>query len=236
MRIPINVQDYVDLINDGIPFAQANYGDGEWACILGMSGQNCNGERYTPLVQEALIDTIQNPPPGHMWYGSNGGKKLEPTIRGWLLDRGLTQRAWVYKEIISGANVNGKLKPFIEAVRRRRTILVGPDHLHNEELMKIWGIKGFAKVPTADAMLAFDRTWDRTLGMVNEYDAEVALVCSGMAANPLITKLARHKTMTVIDMGATLDPYAGVFSRSGYRKDAFQKTAYAKNIEGLIQT
>ena len=233
MRVPICIQEYVDLINEGIPFAQANYGDGEWACILGMSGGNCNGEKYTPLVQEALIDTIKNPPPGHMWYGSNGGKKLESTIRGWLMDRGFTQRAWVYKEIISGANANGKLAPFIKAVRNRRTILVGPEHLVNTELTKIWNINGFVKVPISDAMLAFDRTVERSMVQIDKVDPELVLVCSGMAANPLITKLARMKTMIIIDMGATLDPYAGVWSRNAYRKEEFQKNVFSKNIEGL---
>ena len=61
------------------------------------------------------------------------------------------------------------------------------------------------------------------------------LVCSGMAANPLIFDIAlRYPYLTIIDMGATLDPYAGVWSRNAYRKPEFQGSAFGKNVEGLL--
>ena len=40
--------------------------------------------------------------------------------------------------------------------------------------------------------------------------------------------------MTIIDMGATLDPYAGVWSRNAYRKGGFQKDTLKKNLEGIV--
>ena len=107
MRIPLNIDEYVELLNARIRFIQANYGDGEWSCILGIPGQNCNGEDYLPDIQTALISTLTDPPPGFVIYGSNGGPKLEPAIVEWVIENNLVQRAWVYKEIISGANVNG---------------------------------------------------------------------------------------------------------------------------------
>jgi hypothetical protein len=153
----------------------------------------------------------------------------------WLVGEKLTQRAWVYKEIISGANANGKLRPFIEAVRTRKTILVGPPHLRDESVNDIWNIKDFAKVPVHDAYLAIDRTTQRTVALIEEHNPDLMLVCSGMAANPLIFDMAaRYPELTIIDMGATLDPYAGVWSRNAYRKDEFQASVFQRNIEGLL--
>ena len=234
MRTPVCIQDYVDFISGGTPFAQANYGDGEWACLTGLPGQNCNGEHYSAPLALELVKTILHPPSGYVWYGSNPGKRLETSVQHWLLERGLTQRVWVYKEIISGANVNGKLRPFIEAVRGRKTVLVGPKHLCNGDLHKLWNIKAQVSVPTADAFLAYTRTLNETVDMLDEHKPELMLVCSGMAANPLIHDMFRkYPHITMIDMGATLDPYAGVFSRKGYRKPGFQEHALAKNLEGL---
>jgi hypothetical protein len=235
MRIPICLNEYANLLDSRVRFLQANYGDGEWACILGHPGKNCNGENYTSELQAALEKTIVEPPTGHVWYGSNGGTKLEPSIMEWLLTRHLTQRAWVYKEIISGANANGKMGPLISAIRRRRTILVGPEHLNNPELYRIFNIKGHVVVPTSNAYTVIEKTYANTLETQKRYNADLILVCSGMAANPLIHRVgAVSPTVTVIDMGATLDPYAGVYSRNAYRKDEFQKSIFAKNLHGVI--
>jgi hypothetical protein len=234
MRIPVCVQDYVELLDNRARFVQANYGDGEWACILGHPGQNCNGEHYIEPLQLALIKTVLKPPAGHVWYGSNPGKKLGPSVEHWLLERGLTQRTWVYKEILSGANANGKLSGFIAAVRRRKTVLVGPKHLRNEDVHKIWNIRAQVSVPTSDAYLAHTRTVNQVTDMLEEHEPELMLVCAGMAANPLIHEIAAKNTaLTIIDMGATLDPYAGVWSRNAYRKEEFQKSTFAKNLRGL---
>jgi len=234
MRTPVCVQDYVELLDKRTRFVQANYGDGEWACILGHPGQNCNGEHYIQPLQMALIDTLVNPPPGHIWYGSNPGKKLGPSVEEWITNRCLNQRVWVYKEVLSGANANGKLGPLIQAVRRRRTVLVGPKHLRNEDVHKIWNIKAQVSVPTSDAFLAIERTVEQTLEMVWKEKPDLILVCSGMAANPLMFRVARLCAVpTMIDMGATLDPYAGIWSRNAYRKDEFQKKIFQKNLVGL---
>jgi hypothetical protein len=235
MRIPICLNEYANLLDARVRFLQANYGDGEWACILGHPGKNCNGEDYTPELQAALEETIAAPPPGHVWYGSNGGVKLEPSIMEWLLARNLTQRAWVYKEIISGANANGKMGPLIAAIRRRRTILVGPEHLNNAELYKIFNIKGQVVVPTSNAYTVIETTYTKTLALQKQHIADLILVCSGMAANPLIHRVgAIVPNVTIIDMGATLDPYAGIYSRNAYRKEEFQKSIFAKNLHGIV--
>jgi hypothetical protein len=234
MRTPLCVNDYVELIDNRSRFVQANYGDGEWACILGHPGQNCNGEHYNTPLQLALIQTILKPPSGHVWYGSNPGKKLEPSVQHWLLEKGLTQRVWVYKEILSGANVNGKLGPFIEAVRRHKTILIGPKHLRDERVHNIWNITTQISVPTADAYLAHTRTLNNAVDMIEKHDPELVLVCAGMAANPLIHQLAtQYPAISFLDMGATLDPYASVWSRNAYRKEEFQKSTFAKNLKGI---
>jgi len=234
MRIPVNIQEYVELLDSRVRFIQANYGDGEWACILGHPGENCNGEHYIEPLRIALTKTITKPPAGHVWYGSNPGKKLSPSVEHWLLEKGLTQRAWVYKEIISGANANGKLGPFIDAVRRRNTVLVGPRHLQNEDISRIWNVKAQTIIPISDAYLAHDRTIQKCQTMIKDYDPELILFCAGMAANPLMYQLAdEHGGITMIDMGATLDPYAGVWSRNAYRKEEFQQTTFAKNLKDL---
>ena len=235
MRTPVCIQDYVDLLSTGFRFVQANYGDGEWACILGHDGANCNGEHYSKPLQKALQDTLHNPPHGHVWYGSNPGKKLQDIVSSWLVGEGISQRAWVYKEIISGANVNGKLHDFIGACRTLGPIIVGPKHLRKPEINDLFNSRGFVAVPDKDAYLAIERTTKDTCKFIEETEASLVLVCSGMASNPLIFDLARkYDHLTLIDMGACLDPYVANYSRSGYRKDEFKNVAIKMNTEGFV--
>lgn len=235
MRTPYIIDDYVEAINDHTRFIQANYGDGEWSCILGIQGENCNGEHYIRPLQLELIKTLQEPIEGFFWYGSNPGSKLQKAVTQWLTRNNTLQRSWVYKEIISGANVKGNLKGFIKAVRKRPSILIGPKHLRHVDVHKIWNFRAQVNVPSQDAFLAIDRTYKDVQDTIASCDPDLMLVCSGMASKPLIYRLAKqYPYCTIIDMGATLDPYAGVYSRSGYRKEEFQKTNYYKNIKDII--
>ena len=234
MRTPYVISEYAEWLDSYTRFVQANYGDGEWSCILGCPGQNCNGEHYTTELQKELIETILSPPEGFVWYGSNPGQKLRVAVENWIKDNHAEQRAWVYKEIISGANANGKLKPFIEAVRRRRVLLVGPEHLKNEAMHTLWNIEEQILVPTSNAFTTFGVTYDATLQAIQKNKTNLVLVCSGMSAKPLIHKLAKVTTCSFIDMGATLDPYVGVWSRNAYRKEEFQEVTFLENFKGIL--
>lgn len=230
MNTPITIKDYARLLNDGTRFVQTNYGDGEWACILGYGGGNCNGEKYEPGIQQALIDTILNPIPGLVFYGSNPTVKHEAAAQAWLAKNNAAQRAWVFKEVFPNANAQGEFGHLIAAIRRRRTLLIGPAHL-NAHVYKLFNILSHTHVPVHNAYTARDTVYTEAMIRIKRYDPDLILVCSGMAANPMIWRLgAELPNTTIIDLGAALDPYAGVQSRNAHRKPEFQQQMLPRNI------
>jgi len=61
------------------------------------------------------------------------------------------------------------------------------------------------------------------------------LFAAGVATNGMIWKMWRllRGRATLLDIGATLDPYAGVFSRSVYRDPHWQQEIMPRNVPRL---
>jgi hypothetical protein len=221
---------YTLMIESWMAFAQANYGDGEWACILGNEGGNSNGESYDPELGAKLRDTLFHP--SGMWCGMNPGKKLEDEANKWMVLHGLEPQM-AFKETLSGANVNGHLGPFFRALKERSKygmlILVGPHHL-NGTVEHVIGPHHFIRVSSTKSWEEAEQTTEKVL---NRWErGTVCLFASGMGSNLVIRDL--WKTVIgdgiLLDIGAILDPYAGVFSRKGYLKESFQNEAMQRNL------
>lgn len=207
--------DYAVLVRSGVPFAQANYGDGEWACILGHQGGNVNGEAYTVETRDALTRTLLEPV--GMWCGTNPGKKLALQVDAWL-KKHRPEVTWLDKEILPSANVNGKLAPFLEAVRERTVVLVGPLHL-TALPPEVFVPVAHVVVPDGRACAVASGTAEKVERLAE--DGSLVLFASGMASNIVIHALwpeMEIRGVTLLDIGALLDPYVGVYSRKGYRK------------------
>ena len=227
---PETPEDYAKLIRDRTHFAQANYGDGEWACLMDREGTNCDGTTYTPELAAALRETLLEP--CGMWCGTNPGnpetKPLRAQAEAWVVANKVNV-PWRKKEILPSANVNGELRPFLDAVRTRRVIVVGPEHLKHLPPHVI-GPHTLIQVPNETAWKVVDQTVKRVLDVIRPDD--LVLFASGMATNLAIHKLwpGLRDTVTLLDVGALLDPYVGVYSRNGYRKESFQTVGIKKNL------
>lgn len=224
------VQLYAALIVTRTPFAQANYGDGEWACILGHRGGNVNGEVYEPELRDALRKTLEDPV--GQWCGWNPAS-LEEEASAWCAEHGIDV-PWVWKDTLSAANVNGALGPFFRACRTRDVTVVGPEHLS--------AIGDRVVGPFRHVIVPDSTAWETVEEVVARlrWEASGLVLCAaGMGTNLIVDRLWRERRarrcmnprpVTVLDVGAILDPYAGVYSRKGYRTRAFQDDAIARNL------
>jgi len=222
------VELYTQMIRTRIHFAQANYGDGEFSCLLGKAGRNVNGEVYEPELAEALRDTLLEPA-GH-WCGYNPGRKLEEEVYRWLMVNDV-EVPWVWKETLSAANVNGQLGPFFRAANERRIVVVGPEHMISlpPELL---GNFLHIRIPNSTAWKEADELADEVFRKAERDD--LVLFAAGMASNLIIWRLwpRVRGNVTLLDVGAILDPYAGRFTRKGYRKPEFRETNLERNFYG----
>lgn len=226
------IQMYAAMLRSGTPFSQANYGDGEWACILGHEGENVNGEVYEPELRDALRKTLLEP--AGQWCGTNTGGKYDDEVEAWVETHGVDV-PWVFKDALSAANVNGALGPVFRALRERDVVVVGGPHLADlpDEVV---GDHDFVEVHSSEAWKDWGSTAQSVLHSVQ--GNEVFVFCAGMASNLMIHKLEdplwkARSEVTLLDMGACLDPYVGVYSRKNYRKDRFKNEMMERNLAGV---
>lgn len=222
----VSLEEYERLVATGEPFAQANYGDGEWGCLLGHDGANVNGEAYDPMLGGALRRTLLQPR-GH-WCGTNPGRKLAFEVNAWVKANQVNV-PWVWKETLASANVNGGLVPFLAALRARSVVLVGPGHLRElpERVLR----------PRWHCVIPDGTAWKRAAEIGAALQAEVladeiVLFSAGMASNLLISHLWPkfvRRGISLLDTGAIWDPYVGMISRSGYRKPGWPE-AMERNL------
>ena len=231
---PQSAEDYATLLSDCTPFIQGNYGDGEWSCMLGIVGENSQGGVYRADLGAALKQTIVEP--RFTMWGYSPGRRLELRVQRWLRAHGVNvprilphrlydpERgseahtvAWVHKEILSAANVRGRLGGVLAAIARRRALLIGPEHLADRMPVPI---AGHVITPPRNAWLSIDKLEADSRAAIAALAPDLVMVSCGMAAKPLMWRLAPDLPLgaSMLDTGAIWDPYAGVLSRSGYRR------------------
>jgi len=216
MDVSWRIKPYVDMLLSGTPFTQANYGDGEWSCILGRTGYNSQGGAYTPELQAALSETLTQP--RFTFFGTNPGRAFWEEAWAWCAQNWVVV-PWVHKEMLSAANVRGDLGPFIRALQQRTIILVGPAHLR---ALDLFDVATFIEVPLPGAADSIHGTAARVIDAILSFHEprEVCVLWSaGMATNVgmwLTRILYTTCKATQIDCGAIWDPYVGVHSRWRY--------------------
>lgn len=210
----VTVGVYAALIRSRIHFAQAAYRDGEWHCILGTRGGNCNGEKYSPELGAMLRDTLLRPVGQwcvFWWSHDSKGRRVRKGALKWL-DEHRPPVSWIADRPIGRAMEAGRAAPFWRAVAERRVVLVGPKHLARQDLLRV---DSHIVVPDGTAWKHLDEICGNIRGEL--HGDPIVLFASGMASNVMIHRLwSERPAATLYDIGAALDPYAGVFSRGEY--------------------
>ena len=245
----LKISEYITAIQSDKQFTCLNYGDGEWSCILGLPGGNCNGEDYLPELGSDLRETMVHP--RFTAFGYNAGRNLDEDAKAWLhrhecsvplitdddltiqtnehgVDIRETKINWVHKQVMPSANVHGEFAPLLNAIKGMKKLLVSGRHLRNLDVI---GDFRHLIARGSNAYVEVDQLFDRLMRCAD--DREIILFSCGMCSNVLAYRLlgAGYKGH-ILDMGASLDPYVGLNSRIAYRKPAFQ-AMLKKNIEEL---
>jgi hypothetical protein len=228
LQIPETIYDYVNLIQCGPCFSQANYGDGEWACIVGDSGKNCDGSSYAKDLQNRLIKTLREPK--FTYFGHNCGIRNQRQIMEWWSTNFNTKADRVFpfnhplawKEIISEANLHGGFDELLQEFDSWDVLVVGPKHLRPLRDRHVVYYDHFVEVPGVDAYLELDRLVGEIREVITDNPVDLILFSAGMTTNVLMWELLPSYGISMLDMGACFDPYVGVNSRKGYRKPEFQ--------------
>ena len=178
-------------------FSFSRFGDGEWNCMLGKHGANCDGHTYFSDLGEALQKA---------WDEPRGVVAVQRLAREQFKIEGDHPDA----DVIHRASINGELDSLFTALSDKDVVLVGPKHL--SKLGYPWT---HVITDTKNAWMQH-RSVKTTLQMWLDMDV-VILYCCGMMAEVLIWELY-NENFTQIDIGSAFDPYVGVKSRMYHNK------------------
>lgn len=202
------------------PISYGSYRDGEWRAILGRGGTNCDGTQLSEGLGGALRDSLTGATDlvAAFWPTGDAGEDVRTEACAWLRGND-TDVAWLPDCPIRRASEAGLLAPFFRALRWRRIVLVGGPHLDRQVARRAIGPHAFVKVSATESWKEAAQAVDHLEWHVRR-GADVVLFAAGMGSEVMIhAARPRLPDATLVDIGAVLDPYVGVYSR-GYMRDA----------------
>ena len=211
------------------PFAFPRYGDGEFASILGFSGKNCDGVRYTEDLQNALSETLRYP---HLddsyYYGllAIAVRFFKPYIERFVVKNNL-DILWTEATFLVAANRHGKLGDFLSVLQTRPILYVGPKRLQGVSEALGLQIAHFIEIPPVKAFEARQDIVNKVL--VYADTADFIGFSAGPATKWLIWSLFPDlgETHTLFDFGSIFDGYVGQPSRKYQKRDTWSKISQA---------
>jgi hypothetical protein len=211
-----NLDYYVDKLKNNLPFSFSRFGDGEWNAILGKTGKNIDGHKYTKELGESLRQCLSNVK--KYYYGiqpfalTNLGRAIAL-----YLDKHTISLNWHNASVFHDANIENRLAPFIQQLKNMDVTIIGPAYLRQLQQSVLQYIE-FVEIPQVNCFESFNLIKEEVEKKGKERKGVVYLFSASMASNGLIHTL--YDTLGpdnwLIDVGSLWDIYVGVNSRSVY--------------------
>lgn len=200
----------VDDLKSNKAFKFSRFGDGEWNCIFGKLGVNCDGHKYFPELGTALRKVVLSEPnytvglqPLSMSYDRT--EQIKEFCGGLKIN-------WVNADVLHNASIDGELDKFVNALRGRYVILVGPAHLSSFFVNCVH----ILTLPL-NCWIEYEAIQQQIAFHIEGVNNAVVLFAASMMSEVLIHDFADYPH-TFIDIGSVLDPYCGVNSRRYHYK------------------
>jgi hypothetical protein len=206
-KTEVTYDEICTMLENNMPFKFARYGDGEFNCMFGKAGRNCDGHEYTPELARRLYQALKNA------YYIIGVQPLALTLYQekirHLIDHKLD--VVVNADVLHNASIDKQLPRFIKALDHRYVIIVGPAHL-SQYFNAVHII-----IPEVNCWTMYEDIKKQLAFHLDESKEAVVLFAASMMSEVLIDdfKLTNH---TLIDVGSVFDPYCGVKSRRYHHK------------------
>lgn len=195
------------MLREGENFKFSRYGDGEFNCMFGKVGHNCDGHEYFPDLGTALNDAFYSDP--QYMVG------IQPlSVQGGLWERAKQREGYpknIYDaDVLHSASIDGRLAEFLDSTKKRKPTIVGPRHLIALSLPIL-------TIPDKNCWMDIDNIIHLIEYRMNWEDSFVFLLCASMASEVIIDYF-KDVDATFIDCGSVFDPYAGIKSRRYHHK------------------
>jgi hypothetical protein len=200
--ITINL-DIVEKLKLKENFSFSRYGDGEWNCLLGKKGQNCDAHKYFDDLGAELKRILFQSPNYYI-----GLQNLAYTQQPDLISK-ITETynlKWCNSDMLHHMSIKNTIQPFFDALKGRNVLLVAPNRLKK---LDIWN--QFISVPEKDCWLSYELI-KKEIQLQIKKDI-VILYCASMMSNVLIDHFS-SEDITQIDCGSVFEPFIGHANRT----------------------
>jgi hypothetical protein len=202
----------IDKIVNNVPFSFSRWGDGEFYCMLGNKGKNCDGHMYFKGLRERLLEVIESSPEYYTGLQGLANRLLCENPEYINL---ITPVNWCYSDILHEESQNGNLDRFVRAMNGKHKIVVG-----NKYLKDLPFKFDHVVIPENNCWLNVAETQYK-ISNLSRYGS-IILYSASMMSNVLIDRL-HNEEYTQIDCGSIWDPYVGRRIRGYQRKMSIKK-------------
>lgn len=220
MLSSFSLDDLNTLIEGGDEFRLVRYGDGEWICMLGVNpyggdpDRNCDGHYYFEDLSDALRNSLEKPRKDTLY----GMQHLSLMILGDSIQKYIKKHCpgitWYDSDILHHANEHEKLGSFIDVVRQRETVFVGPSHL--DRIVEFLHADAFLRIPNVDCWRVRDQLLVKVKEMSKHFENPLFLMSASMMTNNIIHKYEGRGSF--VDCGSIWEPHCGRTTRGYHRK------------------
>lgn len=192
-------------------FSFARYGDGTFLSLWGEEAVDCDQAvihgNQAKLLEQTIRDT-------NITHGIGNLAVSEARADEWLVKKGI-DIPWYDCNVMHTASIEGLLNPFIQLLRKRRNLIIGPNHLWNFNSIPL---RGFLTTHPTRAFYEVDRLEKEAKIIIERKKINMVCISAFTAAPVLVSRLHRHfPKINVLDVGSLWDVYAGKLSRKVFR-------------------
>lgn len=212
-RIPLSIEWFTNQLKENNNFSFARYGDGEFAAVFDDYITNADGVKIDAGLGKQLRAVLrQNQPYYH------GLLKIAMTAYSNKIKENYNHIQWYNGDLLLGQFLEGKGKPLIQELRKKRILYVGGSHCRGLN-QGFFDYVHFIEVPKSTAHKE-DKSQE-IIKAVKDYHIDVVGYSAGMASNIWINNVySELKTdITQIDFGSLWDGFMGRVSRSYIKSD-----------------
>ncbi len=215
----MNFETVIEKLRNNEPFHLSRWGDGEFLCMLGKEGKNCDGHDYTPILSEEL---------NRVWADieecePNQFHLVQPhalrTVEG--IESFINGKHFDSSDLFVKASQKCELGKLFAALKDKYLILVAPKRFEDWELFQV---SKHIVIPDKNCFSLYEdciKHIEYAHQLSYKQDKkQVTLYCSGMMTNVLISEQPTDETH--IDLGSVLEPYIGHSNRK-YHTEIIEK-------------
>lgn len=211
-KIMDTLKIWTNYIENNINFSFIKFGDGEFYCMMGKDGENCDGHKYTPELAVKLYDawyffnTLDNIYIAE-WAGHKPGMNYLTESEKFQLDlisKTNVNVSFVNFEILLQNTLSEEKFNFFRSIKKsnNKKIFVGPDRLSG--VVEFLNIDKFVSVPLVNAFSNYDEILKNIEVEVD--DNCIFMFSSGLPTKSFINKiLEKNKKVTCLDIGSGFD-------------------------------